>query len=138
MGFRKKDKVSEVKIKLAYRMHVDEGGKPVQLGFVFKKVRDGEAQQAKAEQALAEKSDLEQFAELLIEPPTGFDDFPLTSLEFQARHEECLKEIPAGAAVAEVAAGMGVAINNAPLADRLKAYFGDDEIAYFYKDALSA
>jgi hypothetical protein len=138
MGFKKTDKITEIKIVLSYKMHVGENGEPIEFGFVFRNVRDGQAQEMKAELALAKKSELEQFAELLIEPPTGFDEFPLTTLEFQARHKEQLKEVPSGASVSEIANNLSVAINNAALAQRAKEYFSDDDIAYFYKDALNA
>ena len=104
MGFKKKDQITEIKITLAYRMHVDDKGEPIRFGFVFRNVRDGEAQEAKVEQALAQKPELEQFAELLLDIE-GFDDFPLT---------------------------------DNTLAAQVREYFSDDDLAYFYKDALTA
>lgn len=104
MGFTKANKVGEIALVLVYKMHTDEKGQPIEFKYVMRKVRDGEAQESKAEQALGAKSELDQFADLLVDL-SGFEDFPA---------------------------------GDRAIGERAKEYFADDDMAYFYRDALAA
>lgn len=98
--------------------------------FVMRRYTSAEAKADERDAALNEtqKHDsevLDLLARYLLEPPQGFDDFPLTRAEWEAQHPG-----------QEPGEGQAFAPDGAALSDRARAYFSRDEVYLFADHAI--